>query len=445
MKSKLLPLFFLFITSTLFAQNENPYAYNNAIITDDQPTSVKEYYYDYDEQTAKHVQNHTLKYNAEGLLTERIESSEGLLDLPQTYRYRFQYDSKSRLIYYWNEQLIGSVYKSQNEQQWIYDSNDMITEDNQWSVTNGTKYLGANSYKRVITRDVNNKVLKIEKSIYTSTADDDDLVLVLDKVYTFKYDANNILDSIIVFRRNVTLDGIMTLESKQYDFQFKNYDVLNTDLLEYNSYQTSNYNGVKTNIVNTYDAEGRILTETETYEDDELINETEYTYESDKITIANLYEKKIYYIDASGRSWKYETYVNYDEEWELENPAYTMNTRTFENGKIVSDLYKNQYNSETGTYKNDVRYDYEYSSLPTGIVASNVKDVVFLYPNPSAGMVYVNGFQNMQKLSISSITGATLSLPLQEQIDLSGLAAGVYIVTAEYNNQTSDIQRLIVK
>lgn len=443
MKSKLLPLFFLFVTSTLFAQNENPYAYNNAIITDNQPASVKEYLYDYQTQAPELVKNHTFKYNSSGLVTEHVESNEGISDIYQTFRYRFQYDSKSRLIYYLNEQKKFSGYDSQNEQQWVYDTHDMITEVNIWSVVNGTKYLGYNSYKRVITRDVDNKVIKIEKSIYSSFDD----ALVLDKVYTFKYDANNMLDSIILFGRNITL-GKMTLESKQFAFNFKNYDVVNTDMLVYNSYKTLNYNNEKSSIVNLYDSEGRLIS-IETAQNNVVVNQITWTYKEDKITQEDRfgYERDIDYIDASGRIWKNETYsYNFDTGlWDLEDPAYEMYVRTFANGKVTSDLHKNQYDSETQTYKNDTRFDYEYSSLPTGIVASNVKDVVLIYPNPSAGIVYVNGFQSMQKLSISSITGATISLPLQEQIDLSGLAAGVYIVTAEYDNQKSDIQRLVVK
>lgn len=446
MKTNLSILCALLFSATLFAQNVNPDAYNNAIITTNQPVSVKEYLYDYDTQIPELVENHTLKYNSNGLLIEHVESNEGISDFYQTFRYRFQYDSKSRLIYYWNEQKLFSGYASQNEQEWIYDNQDMITEVSIWSVVNGTKYIGSDSYKRVITRDNDNKVLKIEKSIYTYSFASSQYEFVLDKEYTYKYDANNQLDSIIVFARNITLGGIMKLESKQYDFDFKNYNVTNTDLLVYNSYQISNYNDVKTNIVNTFDAQGRLLTKIERYaSDDELINETTWTYEADKITTTDLYEKEINYIDASGRSWKRETYTNNGTDWEIEDPAYSMNVRTFDNGKIVSDLYKNYYDSETQTYKNDTRYDYQYSSIATGILTKQSSNVVLLYPNPSTGIVYVNGVKDMQKLSIASTNGTTMSLPLQEQIDLSGLAAGVYIVTVEYKNQTSEIQRLIVK
>lgn len=447
MKTNLSLLCYLLFSATLFAQNQNPYAYNTEIIITNQPSSVQEYLYDYDTQIPELVQNHTLKYNSNGLLIEHIESNEDISDFYQTFRDRYQYDSKSRLIYYWDEQLLFSGYTSQNEQQWIYDSQDMITEVNMWSVVNGTKYLGSDSYKRVITRDNDNKVLKIEKSIYTYSFAAGEYVFVLDKEYTFKYDANNILDSIIEFSRNVTLGGIMDLKSKQYDFDFKNYNVTNTDLLVYNSYQILNdYSGVVINVDNTFDAQGRLLTKTETYAaDDDLINETTWTYEADKITTTNLYEKEINYIDASGTTWKRETYSKNGTDWELEDPAYSMNARTFNDGKLVSDLYKNYYDSETQTYKNDTRYDYQYSPLTTGILTKQTSNVVLLYPNPSTGIVYVNGVQDMQKLSIASINGTTMSLPLQEQIDLSGLAAGVYIVTAEYKNQTSDIQRLIVK
>jgi len=446
MKSKMLLLCFLFVTSALFGQNENPYAYNNAIITVDQPTSVKEYAYDYDTQVEKHVQNHTLKYNSAGLLTERIQSSQGIADVDvyQTFRYRFQYDSKSRLIYFWKEQLVFGNYESMNEEQWVYDSNDMIIEHNNWSVQGGTKYFDIHSYKRVITRDANNQVLKIEKSIYTSTVDEDELVLVLDKVYTFKYDANNILDSIIVFGRNITL-GQMKLESKQYDLDFKNYNVTNTDLLTYNSYQMLGFNDFKSNFTNTFDTEGRLIKQTEKYPDDEVINETIWTYAGDKITIADLYKKEINYMDATGRAWKRETYTYNGTEWELDYTPFEMYVRTFANNKLTTDLHKNYYDSETKTYKNDTRFEYTYSPVTTGILGKQSSNVVLLYPNPTTGTVYVNGLQDIEKLSISSVTGSTRSLPLQEQIDLSGLAAGVYIITAEFNDQSSSIQRLILK
>jgi len=448
MKSKVLSVYFVFVALLSFGQNEIPYAYNNAIITNNQPSSVKEYAYDYDTQVPELVKNHTLKYNSNGLLTEHVESNEGISDFYQTFRYRFQYDSKSRLTYYWNEQLIGSNYKSQNEQQWIYDSHDMITEVNEWSVVNDNKQLGGDSYKRVITRDANNQVLKIEKSIYTYSFDVSDYVFVLDKVYTFKYDANNNLDSIIVFARNITLGGVMKLESKQYKFNFKNYDVVNTDLLLYNSYKTSNYNDEESSIVNLYDSQGRLIS-IETAQNGVVSNQITWEYKADKITEEDRfgYERDIDYIDASGRTWKNETY-SYNPDtyaWELDDPAYSMNVRTFASGKLTSDLFKNYYDAGTQTYKNETRYDYTYSSLPTGIVANKTSDIVLLYPNPSAGIVHVNGLQNIQKLSIASLNGTTISLPLQEQIDLSGFAAGVYIINAEFTDASSSIQRLILK
>lgn len=446
MKTSFLHLFLLFSSTTLFAQNLNSYAFNSEIITNNQPSSVKEYLYGYYTQIPALVQNHTLNYNSNGLLVEHVRSNEGISNFYQTFRDRFEYDSKSRLIYHWDEQKLFSGYSSQREQQWVYDNQDMITEVSFWSVVNGTKNIGSDSYKRVITRDNDNKVLKIEKSIYTYSFDDSKYELVLDQEFTFKYDADNVLDSIIVFARNITLGGVMKLNSKQFDFNFKNYSATNIDLLVYNSYQTSNYDGVKRNIVNTFDTQDRILTTTETYaSDDELINKTTWTYETDKITKTDLYERKITYIDVSGISWKTENYSYNGTDWELDEVPFEMYERTFDNDRIVSDLHKSYYDTETETYKNDTRYDYEYSTIITGILAQQASNGVVIYPNPSAGIVYVNGVENIQKLSIASINGTSMSLPLLEQIDLSALAAGVYIVTVEYNNQTTDIQRLIVK
>ncbi|ABG60506.1 T9SS type A sorting domain-containing protein [Cytophaga hutchinsonii] len=444
---KTISLTIYIILSAFLSFGQIPYAYNDEIITDGKPVKVKEYNYDYDSQEEQYIKNHTFTYNSDGKLTEHIETGKDITEMYQTFRYRFQYDTEGRLSYYWNEQETLSGYKSQYEQQWLYDSHGMITDVNIWSVVNDTKYLIPNSYKRLISRDGEDKVLKIEKYIYGVVIKDGEYEekYILETISTFKYTDINTLDSIIVYRStDLTNGGTMALDSKRYNFDFRNYNVLNTDLITYDSYETSNYNDEKTKLLNTYDLEGRLTSQKITNLNDIIISKTAWIYELDKVTATGMYEKKIDYIDASGRNRKTETYSFNGTDWELLYPANMQNIRMFQDGKIVSDLLENYYDSETGMYKNDTRFDYEYS-LTAGILNQKASDVILLYPNPSTGIVYLKDYQKIQKLSVSSISGTPVIVPVQEQVDLSGFSAGIYIVTAEYADKRLSIQRLILK
>ncbi|MFN8437333.1 MAG: T9SS type A sorting domain-containing protein [Cytophagales bacterium] len=426
-------LFFSILSS--FAQVSEPLFYPKIVLYGN-PIAAKEYSYDPDTQEESLNYNHNFKYNTDGQLTEHLMSDK--LISPHFYqniRYRFSYDNQKRLVYFWNEIEGINDYKSDWEHQWVYDTQGMIVEDNQWAIDNTTKNLGYNSFKRVVTRNANNQVLKIERRNYEGYSD----TLVLEKSEEYVYKDNKI-DTIIFRERNVTLGGIMQVVQKRFDIKFLTYNDKNTDLIQYKSYNASDRNDYVFSMDFTYDSLGRITSETEKFLS--YISVNSWTYEPNKTTyIEKDYTKNVKTFDESGEITIEEKFTKSGGVWESDGIPYIKNTRTFSGKNILTDL-EEQYVFLDSKYIKTKKYVFENAAV--GVTDEQILHQDLVYPNPSEGFIHINGIENIVSMNLTSSNGITEQLPLATTISLEQ-PDGLYLLTIHYKNGTSKRMKLVVQ
>lgn len=72
------------------------------------------------------------------------------------------------------------------------------------------------------------------------------------------------------------------------------------------------------------------------------------------------------------------------------------------------------------------------------------KNDFLLYPNPASETIHVNT-EGIQSIQLISIDGKVVTLPIQEEINISSFAAGVYHVMITTANDQVAVQRLIIQ
>lgn len=435
LKSLLYASMAMLSTSTI-AQDLQPYFYKPLNLFGN-PSSAKEYTYDYETQVESLAQNHSFKYNSNGKLIEHLKSNEEVSpSFYQNFRYRFQYDSKNRLNYYWNEAQGFNGYASEWEEQWVYDNFDMLVENSQWALSFGTKSLGYDSYKRIVSRNTNNQVTKIDTKEYSSFADS----LVLEKTEEYKY-KNNTIDTIIYWEKNVTLGGIMKIVEKKYNIVFKTYDDKNTDLIKFTSYASTDWDNKVYSTTYTYDASGRPTSVTEQSGSTTLVDT--WVYEANKTSfIDNDYKKTETSFDASGKTVQEEIFYKSDNAWESDGVPYVRYVRTFDATKILTDLEEN-YRTANSAYFKATKYVFAYGGT-VAVQDDLLQNQNLVYPNPTAGLIHIQNMEHVQGLKLTSSSGFTTSLPLSKSLELHQ-QAGFYILTIDYEDGSSQKVKVVVE
>lgn len=418
-------LFLTLIGFHALAQDNKPVWYNNKFIFTNKPDSAKEYTYDYDTKEEKLSRYHTFTYTPKGQIATHVETNEGISSWFQTFRYRFSYDETGRLIYYWQEQYssFSNTYTSQREEQWVYDAFGMLVEHHNWSVSNGTKYQNSDSEKRIITREkTSNKVLKIDVLEYSSFEEAFELTQSLE----FKYKPTGKLDTLKVYRKNVTLGGVMQLDQNRYGFGFHTENYLNTDSLRYSTYTFEDwYPRIRTKVF-TYDANGRLTNELTKDAKGDKEAESTFIYETDKVTKTdNDYQKTISYLDQSGYEYKNETYSNNNGTWELDGPSWTLSTRTFVGNKIKEELVQT-YSSTISAYEKQARYVYIYPGS-LGISDASPALEVAVAPNPTSGYLTISNSDRVSAIRLIKADGTSKAIGVSSSIVLNEMP-GCYIL-----------------
>lgn len=434
LKSLLYASIAMFFTP-MTAQDLQPYFYKPLDLFGN-PSSAREYTYDYETQAESPAQDHSFKYSANGKLLEHLKSNEAISpSFYQNFRYRFQYDAQNRLNYYWNESKGFNGYASDWEEQWVYDNFGMLVENNQWALSFGIKSLGYDSYKRIVTRNANDQVIKIDRKEYSGF--DDSLVLEKTEVYKYK---DNKIDTIIYWEKNVTLGGIMEIVEKRYDIVFKTSDDKNTDLIKFTSYASTDWDNKVYSTTYTYDASGRPTSVTEQSGSTTIVDT--WIYEANKTTfIDNDYKKTETTFDVSGKTVQDEVFYKSDNNWVSDGAPYARNTRTFDGGKILTDLEESYSTSSTSYYKT-TKYVFAYGTVAVQDAQLQTQNLV--YPNPTAGHINIQNMEHVQGLKITSCNGFTVSLPLSSSIELQQ-QAGLYILTIDYENGSSQKVKVVVE
>ena len=101
--------------------------------------------------------------------------------------------------------------------------------------------------------------------------------------------------------------------------------------------------------------------------------------------------------------------------------------------------FVNRTNDGFKLYIDDIRVEMED---PVGL-EENIKAKLTVYPNPSSDFVYVSGIKGITSIEVVSITGEKLLLSNTNNVDLSPLSSGRYVLIVK--NDDTAIRTMVVK
>lgn len=455
MKRNLIVLFALTILGA-YSQINTPQYYDNTLSLIGQPMSVREYYYDRLAQIRAHYYIHSFTYNSAGKILLHTKNNIGLYDtiaplfqnkVPAVglSKYAFTYDSKNRLIQYTNlfKGIAGD--STRIDEEWTFDQHDMITKSYiwEWTPENG-KTIKNPSYNREITRNTNNKVIKIEKNAFSFSTGG----LVLSEITEYKYGTTNEIDTLVISARDD--NGQMHFKEKWYDLSFIKYNALNTDSLLLASYKLKDATSSLFTVEQQYDSLSR-----QTFYHKKDINaatvlkkEWEYGDTSKTITIEYLDGSELigYRYRSNFDQFGYldfeETFTRDGEEWYPEGPPLEIIQRTYENGKIIkaTTLLNDQ---DRNFYRLKADFEYEYN-IVAQIDDQQDQRQFSVYPNPSQGLIYHSYDQNTTKLELIASDGSSKVLKAENPLQLV-VPKGLYILLVKTQHQDWQKIKLIIE
>ena len=118
---------------------------------------------------------------------------------------------------------------------------------------------------------------------------------------------------------------------------------------------------------------------------------------------------------------------------DTQSQAYVYTLNDFDNDGDL-DIASNSFNEDALNYFENLKYTL---SLPENEVVA-----VSIYPNPTSNQLYFKGINQNFDLTINNILGKnvlTVSQNINEALDISSLANGVYFLKIEDLNQTFKI------
>ncbi|MCF8357352.1 MAG: T9SS type A sorting domain-containing protein [Prolixibacteraceae bacterium] len=163
---------------------------------------------------------------------------------------------------------------------------------------------------------------------------------------------------------------------------------------------------------------------------------------------------------------------DYGNNWELKNPekflSFTVLQKNIigisESGIFISDdsgetwlKYEKGLNY-SGTSKFAINKKYMYAIVdkhifrkslmeyPLSIDRHALKDPLFLFPNPASEMIYVNSpwVRSVEIINLQGQTVMELNNNINE-VDISALKKGVYIIRLHFINGEADMQKMVKK
>lgn len=434
---------FVLLTGCLSAQI--PQNYESNLSLHGRPKAIREYYYHRLAQIRGHFYNHQLSYNSLGQVIKHQKTNEGLYDtIPDLFEgalppigttvYNFAYDSKNRLIYFENKFTdSSSQITTQRDEAWVYDEHQMLIQRNYWEWSEGTKIIKNPSYQRVVTRDDQNRIVKIEKNSYSFL----DRGLSLSEIILYKY-KGNMIDSIIIYQKND--QGYMALFEKRYNLTFSMYNALNTDSLLLKSYTSMESDGYTYSNILSYDDQYRqTLFDKRDVNGVSVLNK-EWIFEPYMTAmIFNGTQRFENHYDASGSLTFQENFTKYDDEWFSDEVPLEVIERNISDEKVTFATIK-LWDQDQPFYRKKADFEYVYET-PTWETEELYKNAV--YPNPCQGILHIKDIGKYASLTLIGYDGRASTLPLQETVLLE-VASGLYIMKMGLKDGSYQNVKLVV-
>ena len=304
-------------------------------------------------------------------------------------RYIFSYNAQGlktrELMQYWQENQWVNQYE--NKYTYTYDANNnLLTELHEgWNNNQWKPY-----YKYTYTYDTNNNLLTELHEQWNNNQWE------FRTKYTYTYDANN--NRLTEFYEKGSFENWESVNRSTYTYDANNN--LLTQLSE--SYNGTWSNGRK--LTYTYDANNNLLTQ---------LGELWDNYNGDWKN----WEKNSWIYDANNNSTSVENWSWYEGEWIV--------------GRAHSRLYYNNMQSVFLQSRFSHKATASYINIASvGIKENNLENILTLYPNPVSNILHIEigNTDKTPEVKIYSIQGILLMNTKGNQIDVSSLPSGIYIV-----------------
>jgi len=353
-------------------------------------------------------------YDANNNLQTKLHENWGSWPWEMYSKYTYTYDLRNNL-------LTELVEDRSNNNTWVnnrqdimtYDENDnLLTQLSQsWNPNNHT---WGNSTLNTYTYDSNNNLLKrFIQTPYNNVWENF-------SQYTYTYDLNDnrLTDLYQTWADNTSgwIDRVL------YTYTYYSNNNRLTELYERYT------DGSKEESTYTYDTNNNLINQfTKKWQSGNWVNGSQinYTYDSKNNMQAYLREKwenntwvkdlqKLWTYDENDNCTLVENFSFVEGNWDpVDIPMYLYYNN------MQSSLYYRAY-KVTATYKNVVK--------PTAI-EDFVLSTISIYPNPTLGQLNIaNDEQNIQMISIYSLSGIRLFKTQDTTFDISHLTAGIYFV-----------------
>ena len=389
------------------------------------------------------------RYNSQGLLTVSMEQLRINNSWENSIQTSHTYDANNNLLTILVQNWVNNSWINSEEVTYTYDNNNnMLTRFYQ-------AYSWGDSDKITRTYDSNNNVITdlYERWEYN--------ILATGYYDTYTYDSNNNMQLLVrqswlndvwmyIYRATYTYDSnnnMLTELGETVNGVWENA-FLNTFTYDSNNNMLTQFvqRWVNGDWVNgaiytlTYDSNNNLLTKL--YEPLEYYSSLEsdqphtYTYDSNNNTLTFLRQKKInnLWVSISQYLWTYDENGNgaSAEYWQWTDESWQPFDTSLSSFSIS--LYYNNMQSELSCrgYKATASY------IKTTGNPNSIEDIslstISIYPNPTTGLLNItSGEQNIQLVSIYSLSGAKMFSTQDTILDISHLAAGIYFVRITTN------------
>lgn len=365
-------------------------------------------------------------------------------------RYQYTFDLRNLLI--------SELRMSRNSEGWINwrkTEHNYDESQNQSSYTNYRWDKDSNSWNASGNTqfEINESGQISKETIYRKNPEDGGWMIYTDKEYTYNSSGQ-----------------IALIETDEYAYADGSFSGANKKYYVYNS------DGLQISYISThletntdiwendgkrewvYDLEGHILSYTEydwpyQAEDWKPRRRDEYQYDSRG--------NEIIKVELSDNDGSLQEYLKRQKYYNSQNQKDSCLTYSYRSREAVWRLVdKNEYHYDAfDNMIQDVFFGWDqddnqwfvreqnkyYYAVSSGISDDNLDDQIVVYPNPSSGMVHIEGLHDLAKISIHDMNGREVksSYLSGNSIDISELPSGLYFLHLFPNKEKPLVFRLL--
>ena len=322
-----------------------------------------------------------------------------------TYTYDVQNNCTERIEQYWAEDGVDGIWVNESKFIYTYDIQNNMIEELTQSFLSYPEELWLDKEKYIYTYDAQNNTSEMLRQIPFNAA------WLPQKKHIYTYDMlNNMIEELIQF--NTAGELIEWVNDRKHIYSYDAQNNMVEAIIDY----FSNNDGWK--YTHTYDIQN---------------NRSETIAQRLQTSQWGNYSKQTYIYDENNNATSGFSYAWHNDTWVGATSVMTVYYNNMESNYVIN----------TGNYGLSHKFTASYIKTGTVSIKDNqpIESAVVIYPNPTSNIlhIYTNNPNVISDVRIYSMQGALLLHVKGNQIDVSSLSNGIYIVKVD------GISRKIVK